>query len=143
MSNKRYKIALYSEDLKFDHTKSRLFEGRISNGPVFEWLGFSHGYSFSPNHLKTRIFKIGTHLSGFQMIFDKMAAICPILNGWASGFQNPFKIQTICNPTSKIQTSLDFRSPLQSFYMTLHIYSCPQSYYNNIEGVCSIFAEVI
>ena len=56
------------------HLKSRLFEDRISNGPVFKWLGFS--YSYSPNHLKTRGFKIRTFLSRFQIVCDKMAPIC-------------------------------------------------------------------
>ena len=34
------------------------------------------GYSYSPNHLKTGPFKIWLFLTGFQMVFDKMAAIC-------------------------------------------------------------------
>ena len=87
------------------HLKSGHFEGLISNGPVFKWSGFSY-----------RPFKIRTFLSGFQMVFDKMAAFVRISNGWASGFQIPFEIQTICNPTSfgpfEIQTRSDFRSPL-------------------------------
>ena len=45
-----------------------------------------------------------------------------ISNGWASGFQIPFEIQTICNPTCfgpfEIQTRSDFRSPL---YLTIWI----------------------
>ena len=55
----------YSGDLKSNHLKSGLFEGRISNGPVFKWSGFSY-----------QPFEIQTFLSGFQMVFDKMAAIC-------------------------------------------------------------------
>ena len=47
---------VYSGDLKSDHLKSGLFEGWISNGPVFKWLGFSNGYSYSPKHLITRPF---------------------------------------------------------------------------------------
>ena len=31
---------LYSGDLKSDHLKTRHFEGLISNGPVFKWLGY-------------------------------------------------------------------------------------------------------
>ena len=31
-------------------------------------------------------------LSEFQMIFNKMASICLVINGWASRFQIPFKI---------------------------------------------------
>ena len=59
--------------------KFGLFEGRISNDPVFKWSGLSWwplSYGYSPNHLKTRPFKIRPFLSGFQMVFDKMAAIC-------------------------------------------------------------------
>ena len=59
------------------YLKSGFFEGRISYGPFFKWSGFSYGYSFSPNHLKTRPFEIWTFLSVFKMVFDKMAAICP------------------------------------------------------------------
>ena len=36
------------------------------------------------------------HRSRFQMVFDQLAAIVQILNGWASGYQIPFEIQTIC-----------------------------------------------
>ena len=60
-------------------------------------------YGYSPNHSKTRPLKIWMFLSGFQMVYDKMAALCL-----------DFKIQTICNPTSfgpfKIQTRSDFSS---------------------------------
>ena len=52
------------------HLKSGLFEGQISNAPVFKWPDFSYGYS--PNHSKTGTFKIQTFLSKFQMVFDKM-----------------------------------------------------------------------
>ena len=38
--------------------KSGLFEGQISNGPVFKWSGFTYG--FCPNHSKTILFKIHT-----------------------------------------------------------------------------------
>ena len=50
---------------------------QFSNGPVFKWSGFSYGYKFSPNHSNTGPFKIMTFLSRFQMVFDKMVAICP------------------------------------------------------------------
>ena len=39
----------YSGDLKSDHLKSRVFEGRISIGPVFKWSNFRKGFSYSPN----------------------------------------------------------------------------------------------
>ena len=48
------------------HLKSWLFEGRISNGPVF----IRSGFSYQP-------LEIRTFLSGFQIVFDKMAGICP------------------------------------------------------------------
>ena len=87
------------------HSKSGLFESRISNGPVFKWSGFSY-----------QPFEIQTFLSGFQMVLTKWRPFVRISNGWASGFQIPFKIQTICNPTCfgpfEIQTRSDFRSPL-------------------------------
>ena len=43
----------------------------------FKWLGFRYGYSCSPNCSKTGPFKILMLMSRFQMVFDKMAAICP------------------------------------------------------------------
>ena len=99
------------------HLKYGLFEGWISNGSVLKWWGFSYGYSDFP---------------GFQMFFDQMAAICLISNGWASGFQIPFKIQTICNPTSfrpfEIQISPDLRSPR---YFT-RIYYCIRAFTESI-----------
>ena len=65
------------------HLKSGLFEGQISNVPVFKGSGL--GYSHSPNHLKTWPFKIWMFLSGFQMIFHKLVAIC--LDFKCLGFQ--------------------------------------------------------
>ena len=70
--------------------------------------------------LKTRLFKIWTILFGFQMVCDKMVAICPDF----TTFQISFKIQTICNPTSfwtfKIQTrSLSYRR--KQFQIKLHM----------------------
>ena len=66
-----------SGDLKSIHLKSGLFEGGISNGSVFKWLGFSYGYSVDPNHSKTGPFNSWMFLSGFQMFFDTMESICP------------------------------------------------------------------
>ena len=50
----------------------------------FQMVRFSNGLalalaigSYSPNHLKNGTFKIWTFLSGFQMVFGKMAAIYP------------------------------------------------------------------
>ena len=64
----------YSGDLKSDLSKLGLFEGWNSNGLVFKWSCFR--YSYSLNHSKTGTFKIWMLLSGFQMVFHKMAAIC-------------------------------------------------------------------
>ena len=47
------------------HLKLGLFEGWILNSLVFKLSGFSYGYSYSPNHLKTRPFEIWEFLSGF------------------------------------------------------------------------------
>ena len=55
------------------HSKSRLFKDPNSNGPVFNRSGFS----YNPNNLKTEPFKTFMLLSGFQMVFNKMAAISP------------------------------------------------------------------
>ena len=91
----------------WEHLKSGIFEGWISNGPFFKWLGFSYGYSYSPNHLKTGPFQIRTFLSGFQMVFDLMAGICPDFNWlgfWISeSIRNPDHLKpnlfmTIQNP---------------------------------------------
>ena len=43
----------------------------------FKWSGYNNGHSSSPNHLKTESYEIWMFLSRFQMVFDKMAAICP------------------------------------------------------------------
>ena len=59
----------YSEDLKYEHLKSGLFEGRISNGLAF-------AMAIVPTIWKTGLFKNRTFLTGFQMVFDRMAAIC-------------------------------------------------------------------
>ena len=83
-----------SRDLKSDYSKSRLFEDWISNAQVFKGLGYSF-YSLGPNYLKTRHFCLD-----FKWFFTKWWPFVLILNGWASGFQIPFKIWTICKPTS-------------------------------------------
>ena len=83
----------------------------------FKWSSFSYGYSYSPNHLKNGQFNICPEDRWF---LTKWQLFVWISNGWAFGFQIPFQIRTICNPTSfwpfQIQTSPDFRSPL---YWTL------------------------
>ena len=81
----------YSGDLKSVHLKSGLFEGRISNGPVFEWSGFSFGFGYSPNYSKTRPFEIQMFLSGFQMVSEKMAAVCPDFKWLGSRISDPIQ----------------------------------------------------
>ena len=110
----------YSGDLKSDHLKS----GNIWNLDFlrvgFQMVLFSNGLGLAMamvptiwklDHLKSRHF-----CSDFKWLLTKWQPFVQISNECASGFQTPFKIQTICNPTSvapfKIQTRLDFRSPL-------------------------------
>ena len=82
--------------------------------PAWAPRAYVSQYFQRDNHAKTGPFKIQTLLSGFQLVFDKMAAICRDLNGWASSLQIPFEIQTTCNPTCFgpfiIPTRSDFRS---------------------------------
>ena len=82
--------------------KSELFEGRISNSLASVW---------KPCHWKSRLF-----CPNFKWFLTKWQPFVWISNGWASRFQIPFKIPTICNQTAfrpiKIQASSDFRSPL-------------------------------
>ena len=67
---------------------------------------------WKPVHLKS-----GHFCPNFKWFLTKSQPFVQISNGWASGFQIPFEIQTICKPTSfwpsEIQTSPDFRSPLE------------------------------
>ena len=78
------------------HLISRLFEGWISNGPVFKWSGFMYGYSYSPNVSKTGPFKICTFLSLFQMVFDRMSPFCPDFK--LLGFRISDPIQNLDHP---------------------------------------------
>ena len=105
-----------------------LFDGQISHDPVFEWSGFSYSYSYSqsqpfkkPKYLKSERFCLE-----YKWFLTKWQLYVRISNGWASGFQIPFKIQTIWNPTSflpfKIQTSPDFRSPCK-FILVLEYFT--------------------
>lgn len=99
------------------HLKYGLFEGRISNGPVFKCSGFSIGYSYGRNHSKTGPVAIWTFLSKFQMVFDKMAAICadfkwlgfPVFRSHSKS--RPFATQPLLDH-SKSRQGQFFRSPL-------------------------------
>ena len=111
----------YSGDLKSNHLKSGTNWNPDFLKVGFQMIRFSNSRALAINHSK-----IWTFLSGFQMVFDKMAAFVRISNGWASGFQIPFEIQTICNPTCfgpfEIQTRSDFRSPLYTVIPTWVIF---------------------
>ena len=99
------------------HLKSRsiwnpdFFKVKFSNGRALAMFIAIVPTIWKPDHSKT-----GCFCPDFKWFLTKWRPFIQISNGWASGFQIPFKIQTICNPTSfwpfKIQTSLDFRSPL-------------------------------
>ena len=97
------------------HLKSRLLEDWISNGPVFKGPGCSYGQDNS----KTGPIKILTFLSGFHMVFDKMAVICQDFKWFGFRISGPFEITTIFKPTSfwpfEIQTSSDFRSTFHKY----------------------------
>ena len=71
-----------------------------------------------PDHSKSRRF-----CPDFKWFLTKWRQFVRISNGWALGFQMPFKIQTICNPTSfgpfEIQTRSDYRSLLYSMMSKL------------------------
>ena len=84
MANQSYKTPMQSTMVIWNLTiwNPETFEIQISNGPVLKCSGFSYDYSYNPNHLK-----MWTFLSGFQMVFDKMASICPdfkLLGFWFS-----------------------------------------------------------
>ena len=78
---------------------SGLFEGRISNGFVFEWSGFC--YSYSPNHSKS-----GRFCPDFKWFLTKWQPFVQILNGfWQNGsYLSGFQIVGL----------LDFRSHSKS-----------------------------
>ena len=71
---------------------------------------------WKPDHSKS-----GRFCPDFKWLLTKRWPFVWISNGWASGFQIPFKIQNISNPTCfgpfKIQTRLDFRSPLYCTFL--------------------------
>ena len=100
----------YSGDLKSDHSES----GNILN-PDFLKVGFQMVGLQLWFQLQSKPFKIRTFLSRFQMVFDKMAAICPDFR-WScfqipDPIQNPGQLQpnlflTIQNPDYQ-----DFKSP--------------------------------
>ena len=115
-------LLLKQHENNFSHDKAiKLKSGNIWN-LAFLKVRFSFGYSYSPNHLKTGSFKNGHFCLNFKCFLTKGRPFKWISNGWASWFQIPFKIPTICNPTSfwpfKIQTSLGFRSPLCLFSLS-------------------------
>ena len=96
------------------HSKSWLFEDRVSNGPIFKGsgyrYGYRYGYSYGPNYLKTGPFKIQTFLSILQIVFDKMAAFCQNFK-WlgfpiSDPIQNPDYLQTNLFSTTQTKSRL-------------------------------------
>ena len=81
-------------------------------------VGLSYGYSYSPYHSKTWPLKIRTFLSRFQMVFDKMASICPDFKWLAFRFSDPIQNWDHLQPnlflTIQNPASLDFRYSVQS-----------------------------
>ena len=94
------------------HSKFRPLEIWILNDSLFKQMWFSYG----PDHLKTEPFKIQTKNPDFKWQIKECGYFGQFSNGWASGFQIQFKIQTICKPISirhfKIWTHPNFKSPL-------------------------------
>ena len=96
---------------EYDHMKSGLFKGQISDGPVFKQSCFSYGCSFSTNHSKTKPFEIRTFLSGIQMVFDRMGAICKDFKWLGFRISDPIRKPDHLQPSLfltifEIQTSL-------------------------------------
>ena len=89
-------------ELKSDHLKSGLFEGKISNDL------FSNGRALTIAIVPTIP---GHFCPDFKWFLTKWRPFVWISNGWGSGFQVPFQIQASFGPF-KIQTRLDFRYPL-------------------------------
>ena len=55
-------------------------------------------YCYDPNHLKIRPFVTQTFWLGFQMVLEKLAAICPFFsNGWVFIFQTHSKSKFFAN----------------------------------------------
>ena len=107
-------LILNSGDLKSKHLKSRLFEGRFSNG----WA-----VVIVPTIWKLDHSKFGCFCLDFKWFLTKWRPFVWISNGWEILFQIPFEIGTICNPTSfwpfEIQTNPDFRSLLYTNYQCI------------------------
>ena len=107
----------YSGDLKSNHLKSGLFEGRISNGRAIAMAIAIRKL----DHLKSRWF-----CPDFNWFLTKWWPFVWISNGWASRFQilsksRPFATQPLFWPF-EIQTSPDFRSQLKSSIQMMDMY---------------------
>ena len=81
-------------NLKSNHLKSRLL-GRILSGPVFRGRALAMA-----NHSKLDHSKSGRICPDFKWFVTKWQQFVRISNGWASRFQIPFEIPTVCNLTS-------------------------------------------
>ena len=82
------------------HLKYGLFEGQISNGTVFKCSGFSNSYAIVSTIKKPDLSKSGHFSLDFKWFLTNWQTLVWISKGWASRFQIPFEIRTICNPTS-------------------------------------------
>ena len=90
--------------------KSRLFEGWISNGLVFKWLGFS--FSYSPNHSKSRRF-----WPDYKWFLTKWLPIVQISNDWSLWSHSKsrlFATQPLLDHSNS-RPNPYFRSPLNLF----------------------------
>ena len=63
----------YSEDLKSDHSKSRLFEDQISNCRVFKGSGYSYGTKHFENQT---IRNLAIFISILNVFSYKIVVIC-------------------------------------------------------------------
>ena len=91
----------------------------------FKWSGYSYAYSYSPNHSKTGPFEIRTFLSRFQMVFDKMAALCQDFRSRLS--ENRTKWQPFCQPLEN-RTPLEHRTDHSHSNFECVRYSSPTVY---------------
>ena len=78
------------------HMKSRLLEGWISTGLVSNGHAVAMALPKVPTIQKTWPFKIRTFFSGFQMIFDKIASICPDFKWFGFWISEPIQNPDRC-----------------------------------------------
>ena len=81
----------------------------------FQMVWFSDGQAMVPTIWKPDHSKFRYVCPDFNCFLTKRLPFVRILNGWASGFQIPFEIRTICKPNffSTIQSPDYFRANMQ------------------------------